>query len=193
MKYINVASTEAGRSLNFQFSDTIYNLDLTSTTGSIATLGSITAGTLYTTGTYLNVPLSGGTGLQILATVVVSGGGVTAVTITNAGIGSTASDTLTVSNTYIGGTGSGFSIPVATITGYTATVLVPSQAHLVAFSCTQNFWVNPIAAATVPASNSVTGNGSVLNPTEKNLNGYTSFSVIVGQAALMSLEFFSVA
>ena len=192
MKAINVTSTEAGRSLNFQFSDTTYNLNLTGTTGSIATLGSITAGTLYTTGTYTNVPLSGGTGVHILATVVISAGGVTGVTITSAGIGSTAADSLTTSAANIGGTGSGFAVAVSTITPYTATVITPVGAQLVAFSCDQNFWANANAAATIPAANSVTGLGSVLDPTSKNVQAYSNISVITAQAAHMSLEYFAV-
>lgn len=84
--------------------------------GNIATLGSVTAGTTYTNGTYENVPLSGGTGSGALATVVVAGTVVTTVTITKAGKDYTVADVLTADNTYIGGTGSGFSVPVATVT-----------------------------------------------------------------------------
>ena len=99
----------------------IYIGDMTSSSqltvlgaGSIYTFGSITAGTLYTVGTYVNVPLTGGTGSGATATIVVSGGGVTSVTLTYAGINYTVGDVLSAATSRIGGTGSGFSIPVAT-------------------------------------------------------------------------------
>jgi hypothetical protein len=83
--------------------------------GSIYTLGAITPGTLYTTGTYTNIPLTGGTGTGAIATIVVAAGGVTSVTLNYTGINYTAGDVLTASASNIGGTGSGFSIPVATV------------------------------------------------------------------------------
>lgn len=84
-------------------------------TGNIATLGSVTAGSAYTNGTYENVPLSGGTGSGALATVVVSSNAVSGVTITKAGKDYTVADVLTADASYIGGTGTGFSVPVATV------------------------------------------------------------------------------
>lgn len=81
----------------------------------VATLGAITAGTLYTAGTYNNVPLTGGTGTGASANITVSGGGVTAVTIVNKGKGYTVSDALSASAANIGGTGSGFSVVAATL------------------------------------------------------------------------------
>lgn len=95
---------------------TTQKLDTTVTTGPIGVLGAITAGTLYTNGTYNNVPLTGGTGSGAQATIVVSGGGVTAVTLTNRGTGYTAADSLSAAAANIGGTGSGFAIPVTSIT-----------------------------------------------------------------------------
>jgi hypothetical protein len=59
------------------------------------------------------------------ATVVVAGGVVSTVTLTNGGLGATATGTvLTASNTLIGGTGSGFQISTTTIvgTGFTGTI-----------------------------------------------------------------------
>jgi hypothetical protein len=91
---------------------------------------SITGGSGYTTGTYTGVPLATpGAGLytgQVFATVVISGGAVTAVTILppdqfgNAqlvgyGVGLHVGDTLSTANVNIGGTGSGFSITVTSL------------------------------------------------------------------------------
>lgn len=90
-------------------------INTAATTGAVGTLGAITAGTLYTNGTYTNVPLTGGTGSGAQATIVVSGGGVTAVTLTKQGTGYTAADSLSAAAANIGGTGSGFAVPVSTI------------------------------------------------------------------------------
>lgn len=94
---------------------TTQKLNTAATTGGIATLGAITAGTLYTNGTYLNVPLTGGTGSGATANITVAGAAVTAVTLTSAGSGYTVADALSATAANLGGTGSGFSIPVATI------------------------------------------------------------------------------
>ena len=82
----------------------------------VATLGVITGGSAYTTGTYFDVPLTGGTGSGALATITVSGGAVTAVTITNGGLQYTTGDSLSALAANIGGTGSGFSVLVSTVT-----------------------------------------------------------------------------
>jgi hypothetical protein len=82
--------------------------------GGILTLGTVTGGTLYTNGTYSNVSLTGGTGTGAKATIVVSGGSVTTVTITTAGNYYLVGDVLSATAASIGGTGSGFSVPVAT-------------------------------------------------------------------------------
>ena len=82
----------------------------------VAVLGAITGGSAYTAGTYFNVPLTGGTGSGALATITVSGGAVTVVTITNGGLQYTAGGSLSASATNIGGTGSGFSVLINTVT-----------------------------------------------------------------------------
>jgi hypothetical protein len=93
------------------------------TTGTqILTLGSITAGTLYVDGTYTAVPLTGGTGSGAQATIIVLSGAVVKVTLTTAGTGYLAADSLSASNANLGGAGAGFSIPVSTV-GYIAVPL----------------------------------------------------------------------
>jgi hypothetical protein len=84
-------------------------------TSSIKTLGAITGGAGYVNGTYTNVTLTGGSGSGAKATVTVSGGAVTAVTVTSRGAGYQVGDALSASNTELGGTGAGFSVPVATL------------------------------------------------------------------------------
>jgi hypothetical protein len=88
----------------------------------IATLGSVTGGSGYTgAGTYKNVALTGGTGAGARADIVVASGAVTTVTIVDGGEGYTVADALSAANTDIGGAGSGFSVPVATLNNGSAT------------------------------------------------------------------------
>lgn len=92
----------------------------------VATLGAITGGSLYTNGTYNGVALTGSaTGSGATANITVAGGAVTAVTIVNPGSNYKAADALTAPAASIGGTGSGFSVPVATVqAGTTATNII---------------------------------------------------------------------
>jgi len=93
---------------------------LRNNTTNVATLGAITGGSGYTDGTYSAVamtPVSGATFVTYpTVDVTVSGGAVTAVTLVTRGGGAsvTTATVLTVAAALIGGTGSGFSIPVAT-------------------------------------------------------------------------------
>ncbi len=86
--------------------------------GTILTLNVLVGGSSYTNGTYTGVPLiyvASGTGSGASATITVSGNAVTSVTITGGGFGYLVYDELTAAAANIGGTGSGFSIQVATI------------------------------------------------------------------------------
>jgi hypothetical protein len=90
-------------------------------TGIALTLNTLVGGSLYTNGTYTAVSLTGGSGTGAKATVVVSGGAVTSVTLTAGGNGYVVGNTLSATAASIGGTGSGFSIKVATINnGFTS-------------------------------------------------------------------------
>ena len=78
---------------------------------------SITGGSGYTNGTYTNVPLTtNGDGLTAKATIIVSGGAVTIVTITEFGYGYDIGDTISASDTNLGsGGGSSFSITLTQV------------------------------------------------------------------------------
>ena len=82
--------------------------------GVISAFGAVTGGSSYNNGTYYNVPLNGGYGNGALANITVTSGAVSSVSITDGGSLYVIGDVLTVSNTNIGGSGSGFSIPVLT-------------------------------------------------------------------------------
>ena len=83
--------------------------------GWISTLSALVAGSGYVNGTYTNVPLTGGLGTGALATIVVSGTDVTSVTVTNPGTLYAINDVLSAANTFLGGSGTGFSITVTSI------------------------------------------------------------------------------
>jgi hypothetical protein len=83
----------------------------TGVSGMIGVLGTITAGTGGTAGTYVNVPLTGGSGTGATANITVSGGGVTQVVILNPGTTYQVNDTLTAASGNIGGV-TGFSVTV---------------------------------------------------------------------------------
>ena len=85
------------------------------TTSNIKTLGAITPGAGYVNATYTNVTLTGGSGLNAKATIVVAGTAVTTVTVTANGAGYLVGDVLSATAASLGGTGAGFAIPVATI------------------------------------------------------------------------------
>jgi hypothetical protein len=83
--------------------------------GAISGLNAPTGGSSYTTGVYSNVPLSGGQGSGATATVTVAGGVVTSVSLTNPGNFYTVGNSLTAASSSIGGTGSGFSVTIASV------------------------------------------------------------------------------
>ena len=85
--------------------------------GQIATLNTLSGGSLYTNGVYQNVPLTGGSGANATADIVIVGGVVTSCSLKFGGNFYIAGDILSCSS--LGSTGSGFSIPVASISNST--------------------------------------------------------------------------
>lgn len=91
--------------------------------GQINALSAIVAGgTLYVPGVYSNVPLINGSGSGATATIVVGISGiVTNVTLANGGQFYVVGDVLTVNASSLGGSGSGFTINVASISNAAGT------------------------------------------------------------------------
>lgn len=84
--------------------------------GSIGSLGAVSGGAGYVNGTYNGVSLTGSAnGQGAVANIVVSGGAVASVTLTNQGRQYALGDVLTASAASLGGAGSGFSVPVANV------------------------------------------------------------------------------
>jgi len=78
----------------------------------VTSLGAITSGgSGYVNGTYYNVPLTNGTGNGASANIIISGGAVTSITLTNGGALYTVGNLLSVGLS----AGLGFSVPVATV------------------------------------------------------------------------------
>jgi hypothetical protein len=87
--------------------------------GQIATLGAVTGGSLYTNGVYQNVSLTGGSGANATADIVISGGVVTSCSLKFGGNFYVVGDVLSCSS--LGPTGSGFSVPVASVSNASGT------------------------------------------------------------------------
>ena len=92
------------------------------TSGSVATFGTITGGSGYTNGTWNNCRLTSLTGGDCYAQITVSGGAVTAVSLMPGGIWGggnfSAGQSATCTNIYLGGAGSGFAVNIGTVTQY---------------------------------------------------------------------------
>ncbi|KJC37710.1 hypothetical protein [Bradyrhizobium sp. LTSP857] len=83
-----------------------------------------------TPGTYLGVPLTGGTGTGAIATIIVAGGSVTTVTITGTGGNAfTAGDVLSAAAANIGGGCAGFTWTVSTVTSPTGSFTDSAGTH----------------------------------------------------------------
>jgi hypothetical protein len=85
--------------------------------GQITTVGSLVGGTLYTNGVYQNVPLTGGSGANAIADVVITGGTVVSCSITFGGNFYVVGDVLSCAS--LGNTGSGFSVTVTAVSNAT--------------------------------------------------------------------------
>lgn len=103
---------------------TVYQLPImvgTTSINAVRTINSLVGGSGYTNGSYYNISLINTTtisGINATADIVVAGGIVTSVAIVSGGTGYEVSDVLTASGSVIGA-GAGFTVSVASTTGYT--------------------------------------------------------------------------
>jgi flagellar hook-basal body protein len=83
----------------------------------VKTIGTVTGGSGYADGIYEDVPLTSdtGTGTGARATIVVSAGVIVKTTLTESGSGYLEGDTLLVDADSIGGTGTGFEVPISEV------------------------------------------------------------------------------
>ena len=100
----NTAITTAG----LGYTDAEYeNVNLTTVSsaasGALQTINIVNGGSNYAAGTYTNVPVNGGTGSNGTVDVTITGTGVTAIVPNNVGSGYTASDTITLNQSDLGG------------------------------------------------------------------------------------------
>ena len=158
---------------------------LKANTTAVATLGSITGGTGYTTGTYTGVVMtlsSGSTATTYpTATIVVAGGAVTTVTITSAGVGFKDTTTvLTAPAASIGGTGSGFTVPVATLATGGNNTAVGYQALNANTTGTQNVAVglSALLVNTTGLRNVAIGQSALATNTTPNFSTAVGFSAL---------------
>lgn len=87
----------------------------------VRNVGNLTGGSSYDDGTYYNVAVSDTTTPEAMGAtvnVIVANNTVTNVTVVNGGAGYNVGDNLTVSNTLIGGNGTGLNFQVTALTGY---------------------------------------------------------------------------
>lgn len=89
--------------------------------GEITVVNTLTAGSGYVNGVYDNVALTGGDGQNATATITVANQVITQVIIGNGGNFYSVGDVLTTPNTNLGGSGTGFSVTVATVNNSTGT------------------------------------------------------------------------
>ena len=87
--------------------------------GQITLIGSLLGGSLYTTGVYQNVALTGGSGANATADIVIAGGVVTSCNIKFGGNFYVVGDILSCSS--LGSTGSGFSVTVSQVSNASGT------------------------------------------------------------------------
>ncbi len=120
VNYINEDGQQLSSSFEWQALRAEASFACPGVVGGILTFGALTGGSGYASGltsTYSLVPLTGGTGTGAVATIQVTNGVVQTVSLgqLTPGQGYVVGDTLSAANTYLGGTGSGFTIKVATI------------------------------------------------------------------------------
>jgi len=166
--------------------------------------GSLVGGVAYGPGTYTNVPLTGGSGSNAQATVVVGAGGdVTSVTLTSRGINYTAADSLSAAASNLGGVTNGIAtlgaitagsnytngtytnVPLTggAGTGALATIVVSGNAVTSVTTTTRgnNYVVaNALSASATIIGNGINTLGTITGGGGYSFNGVTSQTITSG-------------
>ena len=137
--------------------------------GGVLTFTVLNQGSGYTDGTYgpaeAEIEMTGGTGSEWKTHITVSGGAITSIetaygqTFNWRGGGYTANDMMTVNNALIGGTGSGFSARIDTITVNTL-----SNNHFKESACSAGGWDGTQPTLTDPTRTALTYDASLGGP-----------------------------
>lgn len=134
---------------------TVISLTISPTSISAFSLSNV--GSLYTSGTYANVLLTGGSGSGAKATITISAGSITSVQLLAIGIGYVVGDILTAPATSIGGTGSGFNITITNLLSGGA-MAIPVYLDSALFFSFNNCRVESCSTTIVQARNRAAGN-----------------------------------
>lgn len=158
------------------------NIGSASFQDSFVTGGSLTApGSSYTNGTYRGVPLTGGTGSGITATLVVAGNVVTSVTVTGTGgNGYTVGDVLSAPVAYVGGTGSGFTWTVSSVSTASGSFTDSAGTH---FQIIADGYINVRQFGAVMNYTAAGGDGSATNDQVAIQNALSFAGGLIGNVA----------
>jgi hypothetical protein len=124
--------------------------------GQIEKLSIVFGGSGYTNGTYYDVPLVGGYGTLATADVIVSGGVVSYVSINDRGKDFRVSDSLTISNVFLGGVGVGLTLSVSSILSDNENPLTTPVRMFTFFKGDKTFFRNGSKIQSYTATSSVT-------------------------------------
>ncbi len=126
--------------------------------------GAITAGTGYTSGTYTNVAMTNvsSSGAGAKATIVVSGGVVTSVTMTTGGTNYQYGDVLSAAATDVGGTGTGFQVVVGGVNILRAVPTTGSAVGQVSYGTmtTNNVFISGLSLTGLAVGDKITIQGA---------------------------------
>ena len=128
IKSCEYLSNEAGRAILISGSTFAHLEDMQAGgagTG-IQTFSAFTGGSGYVNANYTNVPLTGGSGSGAQASISVVAGAVSNITITVPGTGYTIGNVLSASNANLGGSGSGFTLTIGTLSADTFNITAGS-------------------------------------------------------------------
>jgi hypothetical protein len=76
------------------------------------------------------------------------------------------------------------------LSGTAKAITIPTGAKFAMFSCADNFYINFAGTAVIPVGDVTNGSASELNPTVRNVDGYTSFSAIASSSCILTVAYY---